>query len=163
MKHFPIPDSPLKTDEEIKDHFTDLVFNVMSWLKVDGYAFYVVLPGQDGFVERKDAGACIVVEFPYKKFHVSIQQDSLNKCRNEPLSNTGYWDNIETSMFHEVIHILVWRLAEIAGRRFTTPTDIEDAEEELTDHFAHLIHALVRDGRRMHEKLAKSPTPKKRK
>lgn len=148
MKRLPIPDKPLKTDAEIKQHFTDLVFNAMSWLKIDGYAFFVALPGQDSFKEHKEYGASISVEFPYKKFTISIQQDSVDKARNQSLSNTGYWENVETSIFHEVIHILVWRLSEIAGRRYTTPTDVNDAEEELTDHLAHLIHDIVLQSRK---------------
>lgn len=147
MKRIPYPDKPLKTDEEIRQYFTDLVFNAMAWLKIDGYAFYVVLPGQSTFTEHEEAGACIKVEFPYKKFVISIQKDSVDKCRTEPLSNLDYWDNAETSIFHECIHILVWRLAEIAGRRFTTQTEIRDAEEELVDHFAHLVHKFVSDQR----------------
>lgn len=143
----PYPDRAILDKQDMNEYITKLVFNAMAWLKVDGYVFYVLFPGDPGFRENQDAGASITVEFPYKKFRISIQQDSMEKMRTEPLSNKAFWRNIESSIFHEVIHILVWRISELAARRFTTQEDIREADEELTDHFTHLIHSLVVDHR----------------
>ncbi len=147
MKKFPVPNKKLVTDEDVADHITELIFNSLNWLSLDGYAFYVVTPGQPSHSEYKEAGMSIDVEFPYKKFKVSIQEDTVKKCKTEPLSNRGFWENIENGALHECLHVLVWRLAELANRRFTTQQDIRDADEELTDHLTHVIHKLMRDAR----------------
>lgn len=148
MKNKPIPDKPLKTKDDLRAYYEELIFNALNWLRIDGYVFYVVFKGDDDWVDSAGAGASINVEFPYKKFKVSIQEDSVEKNLSQPLKNKGYWENVESGIFHECIHILVWRLAELAARRYTTPTDVTDAEEELTDHITHMFYPYVRDSRK---------------
>lgn len=152
MKNIPIPDKPLKTDAAIRTYHEELIFNALAWLKIDGYIFYVLLPGDHGFIERENAGACISVEYPYKKFKVSIQKDSLDKCKSAKLSETGYWHNVEMSIFHECVHIILWKLGELARRRFTTPDDMTDADEEATDHITHIVCEQVREARKRKKK-----------
>lgn len=147
-KQYPIPFKKLKTKEDVKTYIEDLVWNAMTWLKIDGYVFSVLFEGDELFHEDIGYGVSISVQYPYKKFYVSVQKDSLDKCLTQPLSNDGYWNNVEQSIFHECIHILLWRLGEVARRRFTTPEDLTDADEEAVDHLTHIIVDLIRDKRK---------------
>lgn len=160
MKKWPIPDRALKNNKDIRDHITELVFNCLAWMRLDGYAFFVTLPGDDEWFEDKEsasygvpAGISVTLDFPYKKFTIAIQKDSINNLLKQPLSNSGYWNNLEGSVLHEVTHILVWRIAEIGRRRWTTPKDIEDAEEELVDHIALLMHDEMIKGRKVEKAI----------
>lgn len=147
MKKYPIPDKALKSEADMRKYIEELVFNAMGWLKIDGYAFTVHFPHTEDFREVKGSGMCICVEYPYKKFKLSVQQDSMEKMKKEPLSNRGFWENLESSIFHECIHILTARFYEMAERRYTSPDDVKDADEELVDAFTHIIYPIVRDAR----------------
>lgn len=133
MKNYPYPDKPLKTDKEIKDYYETLIFNCLNWLKLDGYLFYIKLPGDDKFVDHPDAGASICLEYPYKKFSISIQQGTFDKTKKEKI-RSPFWENVESSMFHEIIHIITWRGVELAKKHYVTPTDIDDNDEFTVDH-----------------------------
>ncbi|MES2212205.1 MAG: hypothetical protein V4490_03600 [Pseudomonadota bacterium] len=148
MKKIPYPPKQLKTKQKAKEYLVELVSNAMSWLKIDGYAFSILSQSDTDFEHDADAGFCITVQFPYKKFRISVQESCLKDlCEVKP-SNKQYWERIERSIFHEVIHVLVWRIAELGGRRFTTAKDIHDAEEELTDHLAIAFYALLDEHRK---------------
>lgn len=160
MKNYPYPDKKLESKEQVEVYYSDLVFNALEHLRIDGYAWYIALPGQEGFTECKEAGASICVEYPYKKFCISLQQDSIDKALVQDLSSP-FWKNTERGIFHECIHILVWRLSSLAQKRYVTPTDIEDEEEALTDHLANAFYGAVTDWRT--EKNAKLTKAKKSK
>lgn len=148
MKRFPIPDRPIKTKKEGRLYVEELVFNSMQWLNIFGYVFTVHFPGDDDFREASGSGACIVVEYPYKEFKISIQEHSWKLFQSESPKNTGFWNNVESSILHECVHILVWPLAEMANRRYTTQEDIRDCEERLTSHLENLIHPFMRSSRK---------------
>lgn len=151
MKKYPIPDKQITKRDELREHIEELFFNAMAYLKIDSYSFTVVFEGEENFVEHKNAGFSITVDFPYRKFHVSVQKDTVDKAFSKTLSTPGFWQNIEHGVFHECFHILGWRLSELARRRYTTPTDIEDADEELADHLANVFVHRIRQIRN-HEK-----------
>lgn len=117
------------------------------WLKIDGYIWYLLIPGDKGFRESSDAGACIVTEFPYRKFFISIQQDSIDKVLNEK-TTALIFKNIERSMVHELLHVLFAPLAEIARKRFVTGSELVDAEETAVDHLSICIHEMICDVRK---------------
>jgi hypothetical protein len=151
MKNYPYPDKPLKTDKEIKDHYETLIFNCLNWLKLDGYRFYVLLPGDDNFTRHDNAGASICVEYPYKKFSVSIQQDSVDKAKKEK-PTAPFWENIESSMFHEIMHIITWRGVELAKKRYVTPVDIDENDEFTVDHLTNTFYSVIRETRELRSK-----------
>lgn len=142
MKKFPFPDKVLKTNDQIQAHFSELAFNAMLYLKLDGYNFWIMLPGNENFVEHKDSGASITLEYPYKKFSISIQQDTIKKCLTEKI-NSPFWRHVEESIFHELIHIILWNYVVLARKRFTDPDAIDDFDEFTTDHLTHCIYPLV--------------------
>ena len=145
MKKIPIPDKPLKNEKDIYPYIEALVFNCMHWLKIDGYIFFVYLPKDKEHIVHENASVNIIVDYPYKKFWLSIQQDSVDKMLAQPLSNTGYWRNVQTSIFHEIVHILLWKTEVLAKRRYTTPTEMEDENEALTDHLTHIVYGMLED------------------
>lgn len=151
MKKWPYPDKDIKTKDQVRRHFEELIFNALSWLKIDGYTYVTLVPGDADFRERDGAGVCIVVAYPYKKFAVSIQQDSLDKAFKEKRIS-HFWENVEDGVFHECFHILVWELAEIARMRYATFPQIENSEEALVDHLTHILMPLVKDSRRAKNK-----------
>jgi hypothetical protein len=149
MKNFPYPDKALKTNDQLRGYFEEVIFNTLSWLKLDGYNFYILFPEDDEFFQTDtDAGAAIRLEYPYKKFKVSIQQDTVDKCKSEKL-DAPFWLNCEASIFHEIIHIITWRGTELAKQRYVTPTDIDNQDEYTVDHLANVIYPLVKENRKL--------------
>jgi len=148
MKKIPIPDKQLRNDKDIVQHIESLIFNCMEWLQISGYVFYVFLPKNKDHLKSEDAGLSIVVEYPYKKFNVSVQQDSIDKMLTQPISNVEFWEDIESSVFHECAHILLWKTEELAKRRYTTPTEISDENETVTDHLTHIITSMLQEIRK---------------
>lgn len=151
MKKLPYPDKVLKTDEDIREYCEELVFNTMQWLRLAGYLFFIVLPGEDNHKADDLYGMSISVEYPYKKFFISVQKNSIDKMRNAPVKSPVFV-NTERSIFHEMFHVLTWQVTELARRRYTTPTAIEDADEYLVDHLANLVHDLVEQIRKSKNK-----------
>lgn len=147
---YPSPQKKLKTVDDVSQYITDLTWNALNWLKMDGYVFFVHTPKMEGFHETKESGMNINVTWPYKKFNISIQQNSIDSCLK---SNPGdpFWDNMEDSVFHEVFHVVLWRIDAIADKRYTTPIEMSDANEYTVDHLTHCFMPLIRDLRK-HEK-----------
>lgn len=146
MKKYPIPDKPLKNKEAIRTYIETLVFNTMEWLNIAGYTFVVYLPGEEGFSERKNAGISISVQYPYKKFDIYLQEPSVNNILNKPTD--ALFSNIECSIFHEMFHLILWKFAELSKERYVTPIELENEEEFITDHLAHIIYPLVKASRK---------------
>ena len=146
MKKIPYPDKPLKTNEDVRKHFEGLVSVAVSWLQIDGYCFTVHLPGEEAH-EKEDCAASIRVKYPYKKFELYVQQDSVTKCLRENLSSP-YWLNTEACIFHELIHVILWRGVELAHDRYTRSKEIDDENEFTTDHLTAVIYGLVKSFRK---------------
>lgn len=154
MKKFPYPDKVLTTKEQIRTHIEDLTENAMNYLKVCGYTFHASIPGNASFQKHQDAFLSISMIYPYKKFVISVQQQCLSELIDAPLKS-AIWENTERSVFHEIIHIILWRGTELAQTRFVTPTDIENENEFTTDHLANVIHPLVEELRKAKKNHAK--------
>lgn len=144
---YPYPSKVLKTEGAVENYIGSLVSNALSWMRIDGYTFFVLMPGADQWVEDKEAGMSIKVKYPYKSFYVSVQVSTVKNILNAPRDYFGF-PNTEKLVFHEVIHILFWHLSELAQRRYVTPTDIIDAEESAVDHLSNVIIGLIRDMRK---------------
>lgn len=146
MKNYPYPNKKLKDNKDIVAHTLTLVDNALGWLNISGYTYCVLTPDMDGHNtdESGDVGANIVVEYPYKKFTISIQQIEVDKCLSQKL-DSPFWVNYESMLFHELIHIILWRGQELATKRYVTPTDIEDENEATTDHLTNVIYGLVKE------------------
>jgi len=147
MKKYPFPNKNLKTLPEVKEHFVELVSNAMNWLMVDGYTWFVLMPDDENHHKDDTAGACIVVEYPYKKFHISIQQSEIDKCLAQK-KDSPFWKNLELMMVHEVIHIILWRLEHLAYKRHVTEQDIRDENEAVVDHLANIVHTAMMEVRK---------------
>lgn len=160
MNKFPYPDQKPKDKKEVELHFAELVSNALEHLNIGGYTWNILLPDEDGFSEDKDAGASITVEYPYKRFAISIQQNTIDRALKAEL-DSGFWPNAERSMFHECFHILTWRISVLSEKRYVTQREINDADEELVDHLAIVFLESVKDWRK--EKNAKVKAPPKRK
>jgi len=143
MKKLPIPDKQPKNNNDIEKHIDELVFNCLHWLMIEGYTFTIYLPKDKDFFVDEGASASIRVDYPYKKFAISIQQDTIDKMLSQPKSNVCFWKNLETAILHECIHILLWKTEELAKRRYTTPTEIQDENEATTDHLTHIIDYMI--------------------
>lgn len=160
MKNFPYPDKKLEDKKQIELHYAELIANALQHLNIDGYVWNILLPGDDGFIEDKDSSAVVSVQYPYKKFNITLQQTLIDSARTEAL-DSGFWHNTERSMFHECIHVVLWRFAALAEKRYVTQREISEADEEITDHFAIAFYALLRDLRK--EKDVNITKAKKRK
>ncbi len=151
MKVRPFPDKKLKNVQEVENHISELFFGALSWLEIAGYIFWVWTPGQPEFKEHKGAGLSILVDHPYKKFNVSVQQDSVDKMLQAGL-DSPVWAALERSVFHECFHILTWHMTDIAQKRYTTPGELDDADESLVDHLANTVYPMVKEIRGLRTK-----------
>ncbi len=148
---FPFPTKKLKNNKDISEHVAGLIHNAMPWLMLDGYRLFVMTPDEKGFIESKDASMCVTIKFPYRVIIVSVQQCTVDDClSSEPSAH--YWENLEHSAFHEAVHVILWRLVEIARRRTITEQELDDEEEFVTDHLANIIHQCVKDSRKPRKK-----------
>ena len=150
MKNFPIPDKKPKNNNDIMEHVDELVLNCLHWLMIEGYTFIIYLPNNKNHFVQPETSATITVEYPYKKFALSVQQDTIEKMLSEPISNVGFWKNLETAILHECIHILLWKTGELARRRYTTHIEIQDENEATTDHLTHIIDYMINTIRKKH-------------
>ena len=146
MKKIPYPDKPILKPIDARKHIEQLVFNTMAWLKIDGYTFVVYLPNEEGHTPYPNASASINVEYPYKKFRVSLQEDSLKKMYGGKLTDP-LWENLEECIFHEILHVVMWKIVNIAQMRYTSEREITDIDEETVDQLTHIIYPLVKESR----------------
>ena len=147
MKKFPYPDKEIKTVKQAEEHIVELVYNAMSWLRIDGYNFYITTPKEYSFVEREGSGIVITTEYPYKKFHISLQQDSIDKMLKAK-KDAAVWINIEKSIMHEMFHLVLHRLTAMAHKRFLSPSEVEDTEEYLVDHLVSVFYPYMENSRK---------------
>lgn len=148
---YPYPSKILKNEKDVYNYIGDLISNALSWLRIDGYSCFILMPGEDQWTEDKESGMSIKVKYPYKTFYISVQKTTITPLLNAPRDYIGFI-NTERLVFHEIIHILFWHLSELAQRRYTTPTDIIDAEEGDVDHLINVIYSLTRDARKTNGK-----------
>lgn len=147
MKTYPFPNKKLKTTEDVRSHFGELIANAMNWLMLDGYTWYVIMPDEQKWHEDVNAGATITVEYPYKKFQISIQRSEVEKCLAQK-KDSPFWKNLEGMMVHEVLHVVLWRLEHLAYQRHVTEQDIKDENEAVVDHLANVIHSAMQEVRK---------------
>jgi len=147
VRVFPFPNKVLKNNSDIEEHLSWIYYNALQWLNLAGYITYFVFPGDKEHTNHEGAGLSIRVEYPYKKIKISVQQDSIDKMLATTDLKHALWGNIERSMFHEVIHIITWRLGELSRERYVTPTDIQNEDEFVVDHLTNCLYNLVKDYR----------------
>lgn len=137
------PKKTIKTKKQLEDYLGHLMHNAMGWLKLDGYILYINFPGDNDFTDvGKEFSFNIDQHYPYKDIYLSVQQDTIDKAFNKKL-NSPFWKNLERSIFHEATHILSREISELAERRYTTPTEISNAEEKMVDHLSNVIYEMV--------------------
>lgn len=77
--------------------------------------------------------------------NISVQYDkTMNACvrlNSKPVKETVPFKDIKKSAKHEAIHLMLGRIAELATRRYTSKTEIDEAEEELV----YKLMGLIRD------------------
>lgn len=146
MKNYPYPDETPKNVEEARAHIESLVRAIQYDLDIAGYNWLVLFPGEEKFYDQPGAGASISVLHPYKRFRISIQSDSLELILNTN-NDDAFWLNLEGSIIHELTHVILWDLVEVAVRRFTNSEEIKNQEESTTDHLAIGFHSLIRIAR----------------
>ena len=148
MKKSPFPDKMLKTDADVEEYLADLVRNTLNWLELGEYVFSIFLPSDKEFKPLSDDfGYEIHVKSPYKKFVLYVSQHEVDLCKRKNLRSQVF-RNIERSVFHECIHILLHDIEELGRKRFTDPDHLHDANERITDHLANIIHGLVEEARK---------------
>lgn len=155
MKKYPYPDEKLVSKEEIRTHIENIVRNCMRHLNIDGYDWHIILPQENNWYEDSSAGASVSLTYPYKKFRISIQETEVVKMREQVLTSP-FWVNLEQSMIHELMHVIIWRFSTLANKRHITSTDIADEEETLVDHLSIAFCSLLHDWR----DLSTAPIPK---
>lgn len=144
MKKYPYPDKKIGTKEDVDGYLAELFHNALHRLNIEGYIYYFLYPGDLDYYASPSAGLTILVKYPYKKFYVSIQQNSLDKMYAAK-SGEPVWKSIERSVFHECLHIILWQLEEVARKRWTTPDELNEANEAATDHLANVIYPLIEE------------------
>ena len=151
MKKPPYPDNELKTVAECEKYVIDLTYNSLSWLRIDGYNWYIANPKDKDFVHMEGSGFVITTTYPYKKFHISLQQDSIDKMIGVK-KNSEIWVNIEKSILHETFHLLLSRLVAQAHKRFLSPNEVTDHEEYVIDHLVGVFYPLLSNHRDKNKK-----------
>jgi len=68
----------------------------------------------------------------YNNFEARISVN-LSECSKHP-----YW-YVRRACFHEVAHIILWELSELATERFVNEQQIEDAVERATERIAGIL------------------------
>lgn len=139
---YPYPRKKITDHREAEVHIRDLINNTMAWLKIDGYTFTVLFPEDEDHTAIAGAGLAVSVEHPYMKFNVSVQKVTCEQMLEHSIK-APLWVNLERSVFHEMCHVLLWNLASLARTRYTSPREIEDAEESTTDLLANILYAML--------------------
>ncbi len=142
MKKYPFPDAKPANRKEAEEWLTTVFNNTLKFLNISGYPWFLFFPEDEGHGKSESSSLSILVKYPYKRFEVSVQQDTLEKMYKAK-EDSFFWKNLEGSIFHECIHIILWDLGEIARKRYTTPTEYADKDEFVTDHLAAVFHDLA--------------------
>ncbi len=138
------PTKLLRTPAAVEEYAGNLAHEICALLGIAGYKIYIYMPGTNEWHKADDAAMSIRVEYPYKKICISVQKDTLEKCATAKLSSGGYWDSFVHGMIHEIIHVILWDLMEVARARVITKRELDDVEEKTTDHIANVIHKMLR-------------------
>ncbi len=148
MKNYPYPDIGLYSAIDQKEYLEEVVRECQKVLKLDAYVGKVLFPGETGFEKDHDEDclASINTNYPYREFEISVSQKMLDKIAGA-MPAGDEWLDVERVILHELGHVLVATLADTAIRRYVTSKEIENAEENLADHIAILVHALVCEAR----------------
>ncbi len=136
------PKKPLKKNKDIEDFIANVVFEIQKKLCIAGYKLFVFMPDDEGWRDDAEASYTIRVEYPYKKIKLSVQRSTVEKLRNIPITS-HYFINNTHSLIHEMVHVILWDLVEVAQARCITRREIDDMDEKTTDHLANVIHDLI--------------------
>lgn len=152
---YPHPKKRIATLEQVRSHIEDLISNVAdNYLDIgNGMRIYVLLPGDDAWSDasKEDAGMTVMVQYPYKRCFVSVQQTTIDKMlKHKPSEN--FWENLERSVFHELLHVVLWDVMAKASMRYISTRDLEDTEESVVDHLTACFIRLLRNYREERDK-----------
>lgn len=154
MKKIPFPDGKLDTIEKKREHLRELVLNTLEIFYLTGYAGKILFPGEKGFDEGHydDTMMSIDCNYPYRDFKISVQQKVLDAMQEE--HDSYYWIGLERVIMHELIHLVIAPFSDAANRRCVTHKELENQEENVTDHMMLIASRLVKAYRGLEEKLS---------
>lgn len=131
-----------KEREKVRKDIGDVFDNWMTILKLNGYDYYVLFPEDEGWEQADTGGMSVKLKYPYKAIYLNIPQENIDNYKVKK-------DNIADSLLHEATHVLLWRFSHLAHSRWGTFNELDNCEEELTDHITHVISALVENTKRV--------------
>lgn len=150
---YPQPKKKLKDKEDVRAWIRDVFKNAAAHLQLDGYNISFCLDGELGSAEKEKDGSTLSIDinFPYRHIYLTIHQRFIENSLKADTKNP-WWITAEQLVIHESVHVVLWHLVHVAQKRYTTSSEIEEAEESAVDHISIVIQSILQDLREARNK-----------
>ena len=98
---------------------------------------YIFREGDKEYKGSEGAQMSVASNYPYADIFVYIANSMLDSVETDTAKN------IESSIMHELCHVILWGYAARAESRFGRKEDLANAEEGVCEKFAAIINQFL--------------------
>lgn len=117
------------------DYFADVIMDICG---LKNYKINVIYKEAEDDDDEEESTFSIKLHTPYRQITLYIRQGG------KSLYEKGDFSTVRLYLLHEAVHLITWKLRDLAHARYIRPDEVEEEIEKIAEKLSFVINNLYK-------------------